>query len=624
MLAAEEKNDASDTNHTNSGSSFSGEGIAQTPVRDHVNTNTSLYDAKPSTNRRIFDLRAAAGFRPKAPRDNLPDMVRVDCGEDAFYIRHHLGYASMGLSDGVGGWGSLGVDSSLFAWDLMHQCEKVFANAATEATKVPESVLSPSPQYILEQGYSQVVDRGVVTAGSSTACVVVFEKDQGTLLTTNLGDSGLMVFRQNPIASEDGSARVAEHTKDENSAEESSPTVSDWEMEGIGKLSDSQQAAYDEEQSSIAADDDDSINDGEAYIATLPFRPVFSTTERQHYFNAPYQLSILPPSMANNPNNITDSPSDAVQSNVPLENGDVIVMASDGLWDNMYWEEVVHLLERELGPVKDLVSKIQEGFEKGLHGDTPLEKEQSEVVIDGQKSQKSHSKDADFGTLPTPISTPHPPEADETDLGVRLPSLEKSTGLPDQSARDGSPQANDDYAEEPSPGVAKLNLDLNGVTNPSMLLQVLDERVGKFAACLTDQAASLARDTRRASPFAKSARSNGKFYIGGKVDDITIIVGVVVKLPNYAANSSAVLSTLVLSNDASSTNVEVSSDYEASDKASSTALKEELSADSETDASRPSTPPPPPASPTDNSSHAKSDDCSNDGLEILANASLSA
>ena len=39
-----------------------------------------------------------------------------------------------------------------------------------------------------------------------------------------------------------------------------------------------------------------------------------------------------------------DSPDDADASSVPLEKGDVIVLATDGLWDNMddqaIWQEI--------------------------------------------------------------------------------------------------------------------------------------------------------------------------------------------------------------------------------------------------------------------------------------------
>lgn len=77
---------------------------------------------------------------------------------------------------------------------------------------------------------------------------------------------------------------------------------------------------------------------------------IHRSTEQQHYFNTPYQLSLPPqPASGSNSSMLQDSPEVADASSVSLEEGDIIVLATDGLWDNlddeMIWEEIDANLE---------------------------------------------------------------------------------------------------------------------------------------------------------------------------------------------------------------------------------------------------------------------------------------
>ncbi|KAG5188940.1 phosphatase 2C-like domain-containing protein [Tribonema minus] len=57
----------------------------------------------------------------------------------------------------------------------------------------------------------------------------------------------------------------------------------------------------------------------------------YRTTPQQHRFNMPYQLGT----------NSTDTPADAVQFRFYTRPGDVIVLATDGLFDNLFDEDIV-------------------------------------------------------------------------------------------------------------------------------------------------------------------------------------------------------------------------------------------------------------------------------------------
>lgn len=59
---------------------------------------------------------------------------------------------------------------------------------------------------------------------------------------------------------------------------------------------------------------------------------IHRSQEQQHYFNSPYQMAILPISAYDL---ISDSPQSALTSSIELNEGDLIVLATDGLWDNL-------------------------------------------------------------------------------------------------------------------------------------------------------------------------------------------------------------------------------------------------------------------------------------------------
>lgn len=60
---------------------------------------------------------------------------------------------------------------------------------------------------------------------------------------------------------------------------------------------------------------------------------VHRSEEQQHYFNTPFQLAVAPPSQQGLV--LSDSPSMADSSSFPVEEGDVIMLGTDGLFDNL-------------------------------------------------------------------------------------------------------------------------------------------------------------------------------------------------------------------------------------------------------------------------------------------------
>ena len=63
----------------------------------------------------------------------------------------------------------------------------------------------------------------------------------------------------------------------------------------------------------------------------------FQTTEQTHFFNCPFQLGT----------NSRDSPSDGQQFHLPMEHGDLIILATDGVIDNIFTAEMIQVSEWE-------------------------------------------------------------------------------------------------------------------------------------------------------------------------------------------------------------------------------------------------------------------------------------
>lgn len=60
---------------------------------------------------------------------------------------------------------------------------------------------------------------------------------------------------------------------------------------------------------------------------------VHRSEEQQHYFNTPFQLSLPPPGHGENV--LSDSPESADSLSFPVLDGDVILVATDGVFDNV-------------------------------------------------------------------------------------------------------------------------------------------------------------------------------------------------------------------------------------------------------------------------------------------------
>ncbi|KAL4197543.1 hypothetical protein AMTRI_Chr04g188770 [Amborella trichopoda] len=162
-------------------------------------------------------------------------------GEDAYFVANNSWF---GVADGVGGWILEGINSGLYAQELMQNCLEFVSERGGLATTEPDQILIRSAARTR-------------SPGSSTVLVAKF--DGQVLRVANIGDSGFLVLRNGSIL------------------RRSSPMV--------------------------------------------------------HAFNFPLQIGS------------GDDPSPLIETyEVDLEEGDVIIAATDGLFDNLYEQDIASIV----------------------------------------------------------------------------------------------------------------------------------------------------------------------------------------------------------------------------------------------------------------------------------------
>lgn len=235
-------------------------------------------------------------------------------GEDSFFFSQAAGAA--GVADGVGEWEwRFGLNPRSFADEMMGGARQHLEGPEhTSASTVVDEAMAA-----LDAGYGSSS-----SYGSATALVAVLDPTGSELGVASLGDSGLRQIRPPAAGSHDPSA--------------------------------------------------------------LSTRIVGRTTEQQHSFNCPFQLSRLPqpedferllrtglPGLRKlvrcvqaTPTPRQDKPGDAVGYTLKLQEGDLLVLGTDGLFDNLFDRELCELAGLALSPSE--VGQVYDPASRGLIG----------------------------------------------------------------------------------------------------------------------------------------------------------------------------------------------------------------------------------------------------------------
>lgn len=234
---------------------------------------------------------------------------------------------AIGVADGVGGWANHGVDPSLYSNSLMSHCRQ---EAEKYCSSGPSAMVDPAE--LLRLAHSSVTSLNI--PGSSTACLVGV--DAHKIRVVNLGDSGCLVLRPLPMATKAGE--------------------SEGESEGEGE------------------GEGESESEAEIKLAAN-YEVAFRSIPQCHAFNTPLQLG----------SGSDDLPGHADIHDVLHAAGDVIVVGSDGLFDNLNELQIITCVRRALHLHKQMLNDSCSGGKGNteyLNGTrpTPLDNDASEKV----------------------------------------------------------------------------------------------------------------------------------------------------------------------------------------------------------------------------------------------------
>jgi len=83
-----------------------------------------------------------------------------------------------------------------------------------------------------------------------------------------------------------------------------------------------------------------SVNLGDSgYVILRQGKVAYRSAETTHYFNAPYQLAVIPPELEGR-GHINNVPEDGTVTTLQLEYGDLVVLGTDGLFDNLFSSDI--------------------------------------------------------------------------------------------------------------------------------------------------------------------------------------------------------------------------------------------------------------------------------------------
>ncbi|KAF9549353.1 hypothetical protein EC957_004267 [Mortierella hygrophila] len=261
---------------------------------------------------------------------------------------------------------------------------------------------------------------------------------------------------------------------------------------------------------------------------------IFRTEEQQHSFNYPYQLGT----------GSTDSPTDAQVFTVKVESGDIVVMGTDGIFDNLFdediLEEVVRCVEgidpnQNQNPfgtgnptpspallsgkgVSGLWSKLASTSSStiaaisGNKVTTATDAAESTAKRAGENEELEALEEVAKEELTSELS----PIAAAAIIAAESSALPLSAALYPQNSTSGSSSS---LHSNPIAKAAYLEKQkyVRKIPEPSVISDALAKR-----------ARNVAEDTRHhGSPFQSRAMQEGLYYQGGKQDDMSVLVAII-------------------------------------------------------------------------------------------------
>lgn len=255
----------------------------------------------------------------------------------------------------------------------------------------------------------------------------------------------------------------------------------------------------------------------------LGYRPHSSTVfirtkEQQHRWNCPFQLG----------SESSDRASQADVGERSVQHNDIVVLGTDGFFDNLYDADIVRLISQFIEA--DLLRRNWPKTEEQLRAAATLELDMAALKVTTGSTAVASSNSATVDGAQT-ISMME--KAQHVAASLSLPSSPR-TPSPIPFTTTPSPPSPAIGAAAPAPAAgtsAPLPVDSRSVHTLS------PESLRHLADHLVNQALTKANDQKARTPFSDGAKKAGKRFKGGKLDDITVVV-VQVKQNSDAAAAS--------------------------------------------------------------------------------------
>lgn len=281
-------------------------------------------------------------LRFKSESTNIPAPSKVEKGgEDAYFHNSEL----LVVADGVGFWDTVGIDPGIYSRKLVRNVRDFYFE---------------DKNYFLRNLKNLDYEAGKNDhfKGTSTLVFAVIDDLTGEMKTSNLGDSGFIILRENKN-------RVFKHKKNRNKHKNYINKEKDFQTHYTKKEKNFQIHYKNREK------DYQTNYKYKKKLHNKPYYKYFQSKEQQHSFNFPYQLG-----------SNGDNPYFAKTDAFKIFENDIIILASDGLWDNLFINRVIfevnRIIEkfgRDLKMISDRLANLafEHSLDKGYF--SPFEKQ---------------------------------------------------------------------------------------------------------------------------------------------------------------------------------------------------------------------------------------------------------
>ncbi len=289
--------------------------------------------------------------------------TRVSLAEEPDQDARDLMY--IGVADGVGSWREYGVDPRAFSHGLMQECSNILREADAKAKKSSKKTLSVGDEYdksfmmmtpaeLMGRALERVKADNII--GSSTAVVALFDGQRHQLHFSNLGDCGIIVLRH--IDSDVAGALKRDKT---------TPRAE----------------------------------------RTSDLRVAFVSQQQLRSFNHPFQLGWTGEEIEDREETSFRSASECCTSSIHIRRGDIIIAATDGLFDNVELEDITRIaLEWEQkngfivgGDIASREKRWRAGSSMTLQSAASIEDLAKKLVEVARENSLDNSIDSPFAIL---------------------------------------------------------------------------------------------------------------------------------------------------------------------------------------------------------------------------------